>query len=361
MTKTKAQAAAPLVAAPELPPARGGEPYVLPYHGVSPDFATPPERCGADAAVLGRVTLGRSPRLGTSCVIRADGNFVRAGDDFSLGDRSTIHIEHDLLPAVIGDRVTVGANAVVHACTVMNDVVIGDNALVLDGAIVPENVVLERDSVVFPRAKLESGKLYAGSPARPVRGLRAGEVEERARKLRERVGAMPGSARALADGVIHESVFVAATARLRGRIFAAEDSSVWFGCELDAGEGEIVIGPGTNIQDNTLIRCRPGKRFVIGADATIGHNVTLGDCTIGAGTLIGIGSVVADGTIVEDGAFLAAGAHTSEGQVLEGGWLWGRRPAVKMAPLDEAKRRVMKVIPPLYAGYARDFDKAQRG
>ncbi len=103
---------------------------------------------------------------------------------------------------------------------------------------------------------------------------------------------MPGSSRALTDGMIHDSVFVAATARLRGRIFAAENSSIWFGCELDAGEGEIVIGPGTNVQDNTLIRCRPGERFVIGADATIGHNVTLGDCTIGANTLIGIGSVV---------------------------------------------------------------------
>jgi carbonic anhydrase/acetyltransferase-like protein (isoleucine patch superfamily) len=159
VTKTKAQLAAPRAAAPELAPARGGEPYVLPYQGVSPQFATPPECCGADAAVLGRVTLGRNARLGTSCVIRADGDIVRAGDDFSLGDRSTVHIEHDLLPAIIGDRVTVGANAVVHACTVMNDVVVGDGAVVLDAAIVSDNVVLEPNSVVFPRARLESGKL----------------------------------------------------------------------------------------------------------------------------------------------------------------------------------------------------------
>jgi carbonic anhydrase/acetyltransferase-like protein (isoleucine patch superfamily) len=293
-------------------------------------------------------------------VIRADGDIVRAGDDFSLGDRSTVHIEHDLLPAIIGDRVTVGANAVVHACTVMNDVVVGDGAVVLDAAIVSDNVVLEPNSVVFPRARLESGKLYAGMPARPLRDLRPGEVAERAEELRRRVGIMPGSARALSDGMIHDSVFVAATARLRGRIFAAENASIWFGCELDAGEGEIVIGANANIQDNTLIRCRPGKRFVIGPDATIGHNVTLGDCLIGARALIGIGSVVANGTVIEDEAFLAAGAETTEGQVLEGGFLWGKRPAVKLAPLDQAKREVMMVIPPLYVGYAHEFDEEQR-
>jgi carbonic anhydrase/acetyltransferase-like protein (isoleucine patch superfamily) len=221
-------------------------------------------------------------------------------------------------------------------------------------------VALEPRSAVFPRAKLESGKLYAGAPARPVRDLRPGEAAERAAAIRRRVGMAPSAARSLAEGDIHASVFVAATARLRGRIFAAKDSSIWFGCDFDAGDGEIVIGQGANIQDNTLIRCRPGNRFVIGEDSTIGHNVTLGDCTIGAGALIGIGAIVANGTIVENGAFLAAGAETAEGQVLEGGYLWGKRPAVKIAPLDAAKRELMRIIPPLYVGYARSFDAAQR-
>ena len=347
-------------AAPEIAAPRGGEPYVLPFHGETPVFAAPPEHCGADAAVLGRATLGARARLGTSSVIRADGNVVRAGDDFSLGDRSTIHIEHDLLPAIIGDRVAIGENAVVHACTLGNDVVVEDGALVLDASVVPDNVVLEAHAVVFPRATLEGGKLYAGMPAKPVRDLAPGEAAERAAALRGRIGATPGSARALADGAIHESVFVAATARLRGRIFAAEGASIWFGCELDAGDGEIAIGQNTNVQDNTLIRCRPGMRFIIGADSTIGHNVTLGDCTIGARTLIGIGSTVANDTIIEDEAFLAAGAATLEGQVLEGGWLWGKRPAVKLAPLDAVKRETMAIIPPLYRGYASEFDAAQR-
>jgi carbonic anhydrase/acetyltransferase-like protein (isoleucine patch superfamily) len=155
-------------------------------------------------------------------------------------------------------------------------------------------------------------------------------------------------------------LFVAATAILSGRIAAAEKSSIWFGCEFYAGEGAIEIGRHTNIQDNTIIRCRPGESFVIGADCTIGHNVTLADCRIGARSLIGIGSVVAAGTIVEDDVFLAAGARTAEGQVLEAGWLYGKRPAQKLAPLDEAKREMMARTVEHYCGYAAAFAAAQR-
>jgi carbonic anhydrase/acetyltransferase-like protein (isoleucine patch superfamily) len=155
-------------------------------------------------------------------------------------------------------------------------------------------------------------------------------------------------------------VFVASTARLRGRVSAAANSSVWYGCELDANGGEIVIGANTNIQDNTHIRCAPDRSFVIGADSTIGHNVTLADCRIGERALVGIGSVVASGTIVEDDVLLAAGAETFAGQVLEGGFLWGRRPAQKIAPLDDAKRELIAELIAMYCGYARAFAEAER-
>ncbi len=340
-----------------------GEPaalFTLPYAGVAPQFATPPAYCGPGAAVLGRATVGKGARLGASSVIRADGHYVKVGDDFSLGPRSTVHIAHDIYPAVLGDRVVVGENAVVHACTVGSDVVVGDGAVILDGSVVPDRVVIEPHSIVFPRSELESGKLYSGMPARPVRDLAPGEVEEWAARLRAGAGAGAAGPPALVAGDIRKSVFVAGTASLRGRVVAAENSSIWFGCDLDAKGGEIVIGENTNIQDNTLIRCRRGKRFEIGAGSTIGHNVTLGDCSIGERTLIGIGSVVADGTVVGDDVFLAAGAETTPGQVLEAGWLYGRRPAVKMSPLDQPKRDLISLTVEHYCRYARAFAQAQR-
>lgn len=334
-------------------------PFQLSYAGVRPNFASPPI-AASDAAVLGRATLGLNARLGAASVIRADGHFVRAGDDFALGPRSTVHIAHAIHPAIIGDRVAVGANAVVHACTLGNDIVVGDGAVILDGSVVADNVVVEPRSIVFPRSELAGGNLYAGMPARPVRDLQPGELERRRAELVARVLDTPPPFSPDAGGDLSRAILVAATARLGGRIVAGEGSSVWFGCAFDANGGEVLIGENSNIQDNTTIRCRPGKRFSLGSNSTIGHNVTLGDCMIGMRSLIGIGSVVANGTTIGDDVLLAAGAETTEGQVLEGGFLWGRRPAVKMAPLDAEKRRMIARTIEHYRAYARAFADAQR-
>ena len=285
-------------------------------------------------------------------------------DSFHLGDRATVHIAHDLYPTIIGDRVTVGANAVVHACTVGSDCVVGDNAVVLDGSVLEDGIVLEAGSIVFPRSKLAGGQLYAGSPAKPVRALRPGEIEERAAAIEQAI--LPSSDRQSVSGRSRGRAASTPASSLpprRGsaeRFAAAANSSVWFGCDLDANGGEIVVGFNTNIQDNTLIRCAPGRNFLIGANSTIGHNVTLADCRIGDRSLIGIGSVVASGTVIEDDVLLAAGSETLEGQVLERGFLWGRRPAQKMAPLDDAKRELIAQTIVMYCGYARAFAEAER-
>src|SRR3954451_11969853 len=92
--------------------------FVLPFRGVAPRFGSPPRVCGPGASILGRVTLGRNARIGAYVLMRGDGHFVEIGDDFSIGDCSTVHIAHEVYPAIVGNRVTVGRNAVVHACTV---------------------------------------------------------------------------------------------------------------------------------------------------------------------------------------------------------------------------------------------------
>ena len=190
-------------------------PHVLPYAGVSPAFAAPPLYAGAAAAVLGRVTVGRNAWLGPLSVMRADGHFVRVGDDFHLGARATLHINHEIFPCIVGDRVSVGRNACVHACTVGSDVVIGDGVVILDGATVEDNVVLEPGSTVFPNKTVPGGFVYAGSPAKPVRTLAAGEVAQRrammARDHEAQSVTMPRGTIA-AESQIHPSVFIAGTA-----------------------------------------------------------------------------------------------------------------------------------------------------
>lgn len=337
-------------------------PHTLPYAGVAPAFATPPAHAGAGCVVLGRVTLGRGASLGALSVIRADGHFVRVGDDFRLGPRSTLHINHEIYPCIVGDRVSVGRNACVHACTVGSDVVIGDDVVILDGAVIEDNVVLEAGTTVFPNKKLPGGFVYAGSPAKAERPLAAGEVAERRARLAEiresEPQALGGTASAALD--IHPSVFIASTAGVRGRLVAAQGSSVWYSNSLDAGEAAISVGARTNIQDNTVIRCTTGQGVSIGHDSTIGHNVTLGDCSIGNGALIGIGSTVAPGTIVEDRVLLAAAARTAPGQVLESGYMYVGSPARRATRLDDGKHALIDLIVGQYCQYAQDFIAAEK-
>lgn len=335
---------------------------LLSYRGTHPDLAGAPRHAGANCAIVGRVTLGRDAWLGAASVIRADGHYVRAGDDLTLGHGATVHIAHDVYPTLIGAGVTVGSNAVIHACEVRDGCIIEDGAVILDGCVIEAGAVIEAGSVVYPRTRLEGGHVYAGRPAQAQRPIDATELALRRRQLREQLADDPAEGAPGSDEApeVDETAFVANTAALTGHIVAGPHTSVWYGCELDAAGGEIVICDRTNVQDNSVLRCTPGARMVLGKDTTIGHNVTMADCTIGDRCLIGIGSVVAPGTVVEDDVFLAAGASTSPGQVLRSGHLYGGQPARVIAPLDERKRELIKHTIGTYCDYAAELARVQK-
>lgn len=311
-------------------------------------------------ALVGRVTLGRGARLGAGSVIRADGHYVRAGDEFDLGRGATVHIAHDLYPTLIGERVCVGADAVVHACTLGDEVVVEEAVVVLDGARVGDGVVLQAHSVVFPRSVLEPGTLYAGAPARALRRLDSGERAERARALRKRnAQAATDWACSTLPQATADAVFVAATARLQGQVRLREASSVWYGCRLDASAAPIELGARCNVQDNSQLLAS-GTGIVLGEDTTVGHNVHLADCSVGARCLIGMGSRIAAGTAIADDTFVAAGCTTLPGQRLDGGLVWGGRPARVLGEIDQTKRRLVLLTVQTYREYASVLGRAQQ-
>ncbi|MFO1274211.1 MAG: DapH/DapD/GlmU-related protein [Rubrivivax sp.] len=302
--------------------------------------------------MIGRVTLGRGAWLGAGAVIRADGHDVKAGDGLHLGRGATIHIAHDVYPAILGHRVCVGEDAVVHACTLGDEVVVEEGAVVLDGAVVGAGAVVEAGSFVFPRHVLEGGMLYAGRPAKAVRPLDRHELQARADALRARNEAAPAgwhcrpvAARAAADA------FVADTCDLEGDVRLAEGASLWFGCRLDARRGPIVLGRRCNVQDNSVLAAGPGG-IRLGEDTTLGHNVKMAEATVGARCLVGMGSRIAPGTTVGDDSFLAGGCVTEPGQQLEGGFFWGGQPARPLGPLDDNKRAAILRTAAVYTQYA---------
>jgi gamma-carbonic anhydrase len=333
-------------------------PFTLPYEGVSPRFASRPAYAGKGAAVLGRASLGRAAWLGADSVIRADGHYVRIGDDFRLSARGTVHIAHGVFPTHIGAHVTAGVNSVIHACDVGDRCHIGSNVVILDGSNVGAECALAEGAIVFPRSVLEGGSLYQGAPAKPVRKLAPGELDELHARSRRGPDEPVDDAPWATSPSSRLPLFVAHSARLRGRIVAGGENGVWFGCELDAGDHEIRFDEKTNIQDNTVIRSQ-SRPVVIGRETTIGHNVRMTDCTVGDRSLIGIGATVARGSIVGNDVLLAAGAHTEDGQLLDDGWFYGGSPARRIGQPDDKKRLIISMTWPTYCEYARRFLTAQ--
>ncbi len=110
-------------------------------------------------------------------VIRGDIHRIRIGRRTSVQDGSVLHVTHDGpfnpggYPLTIGDEVTIGHQVLLHGCTLGSRILVGMGAIVMDGAVVEDEVIIGAGSLVPPGKTLESGHLYVGRPAKPVRPL----------------------------------------------------------------------------------------------------------------------------------------------------------------------------------------------
>lgn len=114
---------------------------------------------------------------------------------------------------------------------------------------------------------------------------------------------------------------MAPNATVIGDVTLAEKASVWYGAILRAEFEPIVIGAGSNLQDNVTVHVDPGFPATIGADVSVGHNAVLHGCTIEDGCLIGMGAVVLNGARIGAGSLVAAGAVIAQGAVIPAGSL----------------------------------------
>lgn len=115
---------------------------------------------------------------------------------------------------------------------------------------------------------------------------------------------------------VAEGAFVAPTATLIGQVRLAEGANVWYGAVLRGDEDEIVIGEGSNVQDNTVMHTDPGHPVHVGADVTIGHGAIVHGATVEDRVLIGMGATLLNGCVIGSGSVVGAGALVSEGVVI---------------------------------------------
>ena len=157
--------------------------HLRPYRGILPTLG---ERVYVDPAAtcIGDVVLGDDVSLWPGTVVRGDVNFIRIGARTNVQDGTIVHVSHDGPHAklggfatVIGEDVTIGHKAIIHACRIEDAVLVGMGAILLDGVVVRKHAFVGAGALVTPGKEVGEGELWLGNPARKARMLTDAEIE----------------------------------------------------------------------------------------------------------------------------------------------------------------------------------------
>ncbi len=122
------------------------------------------------AEIMGDVRLGPLTSVFPQCVLRGDISYIEVGEGSNIQDGTVVHLADDL-PVVIGKYVTIGHQAMIHACTIEDECLIGMSATVLDGAVIGRRSIVGAGAVVTPGMQVPPGSMVLGVPAKIVRRL----------------------------------------------------------------------------------------------------------------------------------------------------------------------------------------------
>lgn len=150
--------------------------FILPYKGIIPKihedaFVAP------SASIIGDVEIGEGSSIWYNCALRGDVNDIKIGKRTNIQDGTVIHVTTDFSGTYVGDDVTVGHSAILHACTVEDFGFVGMQACVMDGAVVEGQAMLAAGALLTPNKRVPKGQLWAGSPAKYMRDLTKEELD----------------------------------------------------------------------------------------------------------------------------------------------------------------------------------------
>lgn len=127
------------------------------------------------AALIGDVVIGDDSSVWFGCTLRGDVNNIIIGKRSNIQDGTVIHVSSTGQGTYIGDDVTVGHQALLHACTVEDECFIGMQACLMDDVFVETGAMIAAGALVTPGKRIPSGELWAGRPAKKMRDLTAEE------------------------------------------------------------------------------------------------------------------------------------------------------------------------------------------
>ena len=128
------------------------------------------------AQVMGQVSVGAGASIWFGTVVRGDTERITIGADSNIQDASVLHADAGQ-PLVIGERVTVGHQAMLHGCTVGDESLIGIGAIVLNGAKIGKNCLVGAGALVTEGKEFPDGSMIVGAPAKAIRQLTPEQIE----------------------------------------------------------------------------------------------------------------------------------------------------------------------------------------
>jgi len=150
--------------------------FLIPYKTKSPKIAAT-AFIAPTAAVIGDVIIGEDSSIWYGAVVRGDVNDIRIGARANIQDGTVIHVATHGQGTYIGNDITVGHMAVLHACTLEDWAFVGMKACIMDGAVVESWGMVAAGALLTPGKKVPSGQLWAGSPAKFLRNVTDAEKD----------------------------------------------------------------------------------------------------------------------------------------------------------------------------------------
>jgi carbonic anhydrase/acetyltransferase-like protein (isoleucine patch superfamily) len=154
---------------------------------------------------------------------------------------------------------------------------------------------------------------------------------------------------------IAPGVFLAPTAVVIGDVEVGQEASIWFGAVLRGDLGRIVIGRGSNVQDNAILHVPESGQTILEEDVTIGHGAVLEGCLVRRGALIGINAVLLHDVEIGEAAMVAAGCIVPEGMKVPPGTLAAGVPAKIKKNLDGSSSNWVEMSARVYRRLAREY------
>ncbi|MCO5248350.1 MAG: gamma carbonic anhydrase family protein [Chitinophagales bacterium] len=148
--------------------------YIIGVQGKQPQFGKN-IFIAPNATVVGDVIMGDDCSIWFNAVIRGDVNSIVMGNKVNIQDNAIVHCTYQKTKTIIADNVSIGHNAIVHGCIIEKNVLIGMGAIVMDNCYIEENSIIAAGAVVLEGTRVKSGTIYAGIPAKEVKKL-SGEV-----------------------------------------------------------------------------------------------------------------------------------------------------------------------------------------